>query len=293
MPSNPLNICPVCSTQTKYLYTIKRFDPKFDIHRCPECKLQMQINNIKNPDKHYTKAYYTGQSEYSYRDERDQEKYDNYVHHARLKNISRFQKAPAEFLDIGCAFGGLVSAACTFGYNAQGLDVSEYAAKSGRKRGRKIKTGALQKDTYPANSFDIITMIEVIEHITNPAQYASYLQKILKPGGMLVVQTANFEAKQALKAGQTYHYYLPGHYHYYSLSNLKRLLAQYGFDRFQAFIPVDFGLIPKLKKSRGNFTSVLDYQKWFGIALYHWKGKFKWHAVPLTSSMVLYGFKNK
>lgn len=253
----------------------------------------MQVNITREVHAHYNEDYYTGKSEYSYRDERGQEKFDRYVHNARLQTIARFHKPPANLLDIGCAFGGFIKSANDIGYKAQGLDVSPYAANEGCKEGLNIKAGILEPHTFLANSFDVITLIEVIEHITNPQEYLKQIQNILKPGGLLVIQTANYNGWQATQEGSSYHYYLPGHYYYYSLENLKLLLSQHGFKKFKSFIPVDFGLLPKLKKSRGSFKTISDYLNWVRISLYHFKGKIFWKNKPWTSSMVLYAFIDK
>ena len=61
-----------------------------------------------------------------------------------------------------------------------------------------------------------------------------------------------------------------------------------GFSKICIFRPVDFGLLPKLKKSRGDFNSLKDYARWMSIASYHLKGKLKIKEHPLTSSMVVY-----
>ncbi len=52
----------------------------------------------------------------------------------------------------------------------------------------------------------------MIEHLSYPEKVFEKLGKILKPGGLLLIQTANFEGWQAINAGADYHYYLPGHF---------------------------------------------------------------------------------
>jgi hypothetical protein len=61
------------------------------------------------------------------------------------------------------------------------------------------------------DSFAAITLIEVAEHLTSP-RVPHLPQPIAcsKRGGVLVIQTANFEGWQAVKGGADYHYYLPG-----------------------------------------------------------------------------------
>ena len=64
-----------------------------------------------------------------------------------------------------------------------------------------------------------------------------------------------------------------------------------GFDSIIVFQPVEFGLLPKLKKSRGSFLSPWDYRAWARIAAYHWLSKIHFGDFALTSSMVIYARK--
>ncbi|HNJ05734.1 MAG TPA: methyltransferase domain-containing protein [Leptospiraceae bacterium] len=127
-----------------YRYTIKRFRPEFDIVRCSRCGLERQ-SVLPQIDQMYDEDYYSGKSEYSYKDERKNEKYEAYVWRARLKRIAEFVPAPADFLDVGCAYGGLALEARASGYSAKGLDISKHAVAEARKRGLDAKQGRISR----------------------------------------------------------------------------------------------------------------------------------------------------
>ena len=282
--------CPVCGEVPRHLHTIDRFRPSFDVLQCPSCTLQMQSEIPSDPAIHYDRDYYEGRAEYSYRDERAKAAYDRHVWRARLRNIARFRPPPADFLDVGCAFGGFVSEAAFAGYRARGMDVSQFAVDEARKRGVDCLHDTLCNPRLPleADSLDIVTMIEVFEHLEDPLLAMENLRRILRPGGLLLIQTANFCGRQALKEGRDYHYYLPGHLFYYSTISLRRLFEKYGFSDVRFYRGADFGLLPKLLKSRGDFESIRDYARWLKIAAYHLKSKIAFGDFALTSSMVAY-----
>jgi len=290
---NDKPFCPVCSHEMKFLYRIDRFcDPIF-IYRCPECCLEKQHPFAEHQENHYTEDYYSGKAEYSYSDERKQLKFYGYVWKARLKNIQKFIPPPADFLDAGCAFGGFALEAAQTGFRAFGLDLSEYAVQHAKKAGLNAKIGELKKGVYPENSFDVITMIEVMEHLPDPVSAVKTLSEIIRPGGLLVIQTANFQGMQAKREKSNYHYYLPGHLYYYSKNNLTRFLNDHGFSKIIFYPGVDFGLLPKLLKSRGNFRLFRDYLKWIRISIYHLISKIAFGNFAMTSSMVIYAFRDK
>ncbi len=283
--------CPICKGSMAPLYRIERFRPAFSIVRCPRCEFQMQHPPPADLAALYSADYFSGRAEYSYRDERRLQRFDRYVQRARLRSIARFAPPPADFLDVGAAFGSFVSAAAEAGYRARGLDISEYAVAEGRARGLDLQCGELRPGVLAKSSADVITLIEVIEHLPDPQLAMTVLADTLRPGGLLVIQTANFAGRQARRAGAAYHYYLPGHLCYYSLANLRLLLAQHQLKVERVFRPTDFGLLPKLLKSRGSFQSLRDYRRWWNIAAYHWQSLLHFGDWSWTSSMVVYARK--
>ena len=295
-------ICPVCESSNTFFYgKVTRFEKPFSIRKCSDCHSAYQYPAPKDNKLFYIDDYYSGQADYSYIDERKNNEYAKYVWDARIKKLLKYH-TDGIFIDVGCAFGGLTRCASTF-FEAYGLDISSYAITQGNELSRQISTGTNFKGLYEGNlinfpipgiryaSVAVISMIEVAEHLENPAEYFSKAWELLKPGGILLIQTANITAYQAEKAGLNYHYYLPGHLTYFSEKGLETLLKKTGFSSIIKFFPVEFGLLPKLKKMRGNFISRLDYFQWFKTAYYHISSFFRYKNQPLTSSMVVYAIK--
>jgi len=283
-------ICPFCKIKTNFLYRVDGFKKPLEIYQCPSCKLQMQ--DITNPDGFYTKDYFEGTAEYSYFDERKYFRYCEFVWKARLKTIKKFKPPPARFLDVGCSFGGFVKTALKEGYDAEGIDISPYVVEECQKD-EEIKNRIFCSDLLhyiPNKKYDIITLIEVIEHLPEPNRILKKLYDLLNPSGLLIIQTANFDGLQAKMQKNHYHYYLPGHLFYYSKKNLTAFLKQAGFKEFIYFHGVDFGLLPKWKKMSG-FIPPIYFYRYLRVGFYHLLSKITWGDFALTSSFVLYAFK--
>lgn len=296
--------CPLCtSTDAHFLWEITRFKRPFSIYRCNQCGLIMMhpLPTLASPDELYGKAYYTGtggQGQYTYLDERKNPRGHSAVNQARIRFLLRlYRKLQAKtgatvarpvFLDVGCSFGALVNAARLAGCEAHGIDISEFAVREGTRLGLDIRKASAETLPDYGKPLDLVTMIEVIEHLADPAATLRALARKMRPGGLLVLQTADMDGRQAVKAGPEYHYFLPGHLVYFSLSTLTRLLDLCGFDVVSVSRPCEFGLWPKLLKSHGTFRSLWEYRKWLTIAWYHFKSKIHWKGTPLTSGMVVH-----
>lgn len=288
-----INYCPLClSKNIRKQYTIVKFKPELPIDICCDCNFMFMNPRLSNKylSNLYSEDYYSGSANFSYHDERAIEKFSNYVWNARLKNIHKFIKN-GNLLDIGAAFGGFLKAAKKY-YNPYGIELSKYAGRHAKNIfSKNIHIGTLENHPFKNEQFSVITMIELLEHLPDPLSALKKCYKLLKPGGLLVIQTANMDGLQARKEKDKYHYFLPGHVSYFTEKNLVSSLIKVGFKETKTYIPVDFGVVPKLLKSRSQFKSYKDYLKWFNIIFYHYKSKLSFKDLPLTSSMVIYAFK--
>ncbi len=291
--SDNIEKCPLCqSTSISYKYTIKSFRSDFQIDQCRECGFiftnpPFSDNTIES---FYSKNYFNGNAEYFYIDEREIKRYSAYVWDKRVDKLHSYN-SEGNFLDIGCSFGGFLESADRY-YSPYGIEISTYAAEFSRKKfGESIHTGTIENHSFKDNFFSIITMIEVIEHLKNPDNTVKRCYEMLKDNGILMIQTANMDGLQAKMQKEDYAYFMPGHLSYFTKNNLTLLLKKNGFRKIKVFQPVEFGLLPKLKKSRGSFKSFFDYRKWIRISFYHFLSKLHFKNFSTTSSMVIYAFK--
>jgi 2-polyprenyl-3-methyl-5-hydroxy-6-metoxy-1,4-benzoquinol methylase len=143
-----------------------------------------------------------------------------------LDRLARFVDLKgARFLDIGCAAGILLAAARNRGANVLGLEISQSAAEMARKTfGLEVLTGRPQDHVLPDESFDVVCMIDVIEHVLWPRQDLAIVSRILKRGGLLCLLTPNFRTYSVF--GQHWHGFNASYEHilYFDRKSLTHLL---------------------------------------------------------------------
>ena len=135
-------------------------------------------------------------------------------------------------LDIGAAYGFFVHLASMDGFEAQGLEPASACAEFARRElGVELQTGRLESVDLPSESFDVITMFDVFEHFDRPRLALQQAFRLLRPGGVLVVETGDPEALLARVAGSRWYFFdPPQHLVFFSQENLARLALEVGFD---------------------------------------------------------------
>lgn len=92
-------------------------------------------------------------------------------------------------LDVGCASGGFLET-CRNEFEADGVELNADTAQLARERGFDVTTGTLSNIDRPGH-YDVITMRQLVEHITEPVALMQESRRLLKPGGIVYLNTPN------------------------------------------------------------------------------------------------------
>ena len=92
-------------------------------------------------------------------------------------------QAADRLLDVGAHVGVFVDVARRRGWDAWGLEPSRWAVQEGRKQGVNLIQGTLHDAELDSESFDVVTMWDVVEHLADPLDDIREAARILKPGG--------------------------------------------------------------------------------------------------------------
>lgn len=223
--------CIICGSRLELAFQKHRFT----ILRCPRCGLYRTIlpGSYRQFLKHYyAKSYFTGsRTKAGYADYLDDAPVIRRNAQNYLKLILNHNPPGRRLLDVGCATGIFMRQAQDQGFAVSGLDASAYAVAQAKKTfNRQVKLGILSTVKFSPHSFDVITMFDVFEHLANPRQDLDHCHRLLKPGGLLVINTGNTNSFLAKLEGKNWHFFIPPqHLFFYSDTNLKQLLHLTGF----------------------------------------------------------------
>ena len=95
------------------------------------------------------------------------------------------------WLDIGYGAGGLLSIAEGKGWKCYGTEIARRSLDHGRRRGWIVSADAEIDPRFPPAGFDVVTMIEFLEHVTEPDRFLMAAAHWLRPGGLLYLTTPN------------------------------------------------------------------------------------------------------
>jgi SAM-dependent methyltransferase len=118
---------------------------------------------------------------------------------------SRLPGGRGRILDVGCALGTFLAIARDHGFEPHGVEISQFASSFAREqRGLDVFTGDLENFGAPPGTFDVVTFWDAIEHVTHPVENLKTARRLLRPGGLLLVTTDNFDCLVADVARVSY-----------------------------------------------------------------------------------------
>lgn len=231
-------ICPACDS-THVRRAFRKAHPTF--RRCCECQTLFDVNP---PSDDVVRSLYEGKAYFVKDDDGDDDEFwgyrDDYLADREfidakfnrvLEHLERF-RAPGQLLDVGCGPGFLLAAAERRGWSGVGLDLNEWAVGHARDElGVDARWGALAEDTFEPDSFDAVTLMDVIEHVPHPDALIGAVSKVVRPGGAIVILTPDAGSgisrllgsrwPEVGRAGE--------HMVLYSVDGLRQTLARHGF----------------------------------------------------------------
>ncbi|RME59781.1 MAG: class I SAM-dependent methyltransferase, partial [Candidatus Dadabacteria bacterium] len=154
-----------------------------------------------------------------------------------LKALKKLKKhlppQGARVLDVGTAGGAFLEAAEDFGYQAVGIEPSDYLVEAGKKKGLNIYGGTLQDNPIKGEKFDMVCFWDVLEHIADPVETILLAKEMLKPDGILLINYPDIGTWQAKLAGKRFWWLLSVHLVHFSRKTIVELANRTGLEVFK------------------------------------------------------------
>jgi ubiquinone/menaquinone biosynthesis C-methylase UbiE len=155
------------------------------------------------------------------------------------KSLKMFERNRTEgnFLEIGCNAGAVLVAARDNGWNTKGVDISSTAAKYAREKyDLDVHTGTIESAAYPDDYFDVIYSNATLEHILHPLSTLKECRRVLKPGGVLYVNTVAWDCYTQEILGKNWRLLNPTHHlHLFTPQNIMSLCKYSGMQHIKTW----------------------------------------------------------
>lgn len=197
----------------------------FTISRCRSCSLVMQNPRpvVEKIAEYYSEGYepHTMVS--------DRENMETFVQGQESRRaLLEKHVSKGTALDVGSGDGRFLLCLKRAGWKVSGCELVERAALMQRDEfGLEVKSGDLISAGFPSEHFDAVTFWSVFEHLYNPLETIVEVERILKPGGKVIMSVPNFNSvERVVFRGNWFSLSLPYHMFHYTPRTLGRFASK-------------------------------------------------------------------
>lgn len=259
------NKCPWCESDKAQinLWLRDEFLTKEDFHIC-ECLNCGLLYTMPRPNPDKIGSYYKSEDYYSHQE--NKKGFIPKVYEAVKKTNLNYKSKlalgglqPGCLLDIGCGVGDFLHTAEKMGWDCTGIEPSEEAKSIAKQRTKANILESSELERLQDESFDVITMWHVLEHVDDLKWEMKQLQRLIKPNGRIVIAVPNYKSYD----GQYYKelwaaYDVPRHLNHFNKTTIARIFNSVGFDLVRT-----------------------DKLKWDAYYISYMSEQYKHHSFPL------------
>ncbi len=229
--------CPWCDSDNNHQFLkLKDYfltQEDFEILECNDCKL-LFTTPCPAPDK--IGDYYKSEDYLSHNDEKKSlfARIYNIVKKTNIKNKFNIavgnKQSAVRILDIGCGVGDFLNYAKEKGCKITGIEPNDDARKIAEKKLNTKVFSPAELENLPDNSFDVITMWHVLEHVADLKTEIHHLQRLLKNDGRLILALPNYKSFDAEYYKDKWAAYdVPRHLNHFSRTSIENIFKETKF----------------------------------------------------------------
>jgi 2-polyprenyl-3-methyl-5-hydroxy-6-metoxy-1,4-benzoquinol methylase len=171
------------------------------------------------------------------------------------ERMGHFTHEGRRLFEVGANIGLFLSVAQEQGWDVAGVEPSSWAVAQGRERfGVDLREGTAESLELGPDSVDVLVMLDVLEHLTDPMAALRTLRPFVHDRGMLVLSTVNVASLHGRLRGERWPWFIRSHLHYFRPPTLVSMLREAGFDVVEwKIVPRSFHLSYLLHRAAGTF----------------------------------------
>ncbi len=238
MKINKLSRCPLCGSDDIKVFipsklrklspddfkiTDSSYGSSWNFFKCSGCSF---VFANPMPDDEFLFSMYSSLEDPDYMEEA-RGRSDNFKR--ILKRIKKLKKK-GKILDVGASTGLFMKLAREEGFDVYGIEPSKWAVEYGKKNFnlRNLRQGDFLYEDFE-DEFDIITMLDLIEHLPDPLKALKKAFNLLKKNGILVVVTPNISSFMARLFGRKWWHIRLAHVNFFNKKSINFALEETGF----------------------------------------------------------------
>ena len=242
-----LKKCPICdNSKFNTFKEVEYPEGILKISRCNNCSVS--FSSTRFTDEYLKSKYYSKNYEEEIVGHTNYEKFSKMFFHSIVDKIKK-EKKYGKWLDIGCGRGYLLDIASKNHFDCYGVDIKDDFIDN--KNINFYKKDFLECD-FQDGQFDIITIVNLLDHIGCPKKFLKKINSLLKPGGVLFIHVPN-EYYFDRRIFRNFTQYSPNvHLVNYSKKNISLILKKFGFSKI-------YFLSPKYKRFENKKRMFIIY----------------------------------
>lgn len=220
--------CFICQCRSASFFCQKN---NHSLYRCQKCGLIFVSPIIMHTEEVYSSDYFAGaKNGFGYVNYDEDKEPMREVFKIYLKHIAKFVPQ-GKLIDMGAATGYFMKLAREQGWDVSGIEISPFAVEVGKKQGLDLRVGMISDISKFQKVFDVVTLWDVIEHVTDPENDIKILYENVRPGGILAINTPDSSSLMARISRKHWHQLIPPeHVFYFNPRSLTILLERNGFE---------------------------------------------------------------
>jgi len=217
----------LCGHNSKWKFDLR----DFDFYRCQECQL-LFVHPVYDAREIYDETYFKGGSHgFGFSNyETDKLASSRYLTKLLKWALRECNETNPRLLDVGAANGFFLTICSDEGIEAEGVEISQEAVDWAEKLGRKVTCSTIE-DFKTDQRYEVVSALDVLEHISEPIEFIQTVRKLLTEGGIFLVNVPYEGSFSAKLSGKKWHALLPPeHWFYFNKKSLRQILEVNGFE---------------------------------------------------------------